>query len=139
MQDSSAVVENIDPDAPKDDDDDDELNEEDDFEVKKPEETFQIVLDTERIKQMIEGRYVRDFSAKGELTTETELRLTMAHPEPESTAFFNRIRALNNALTLYRVVGMLGEIPSKRLLLKYVENLSNDELYHELKYHFGKF
>ena len=105
--------------------------------IKKPEETFQITLDSDRIKQMIEGRYCRDFSGKGELTTETELRLTMAHPEPETSSFFNRIRALNNALTLYRTVGLLGEIPSKRLLLKYVEHLSDEELVHELKYHFG--
>ena len=136
LQDSSAVVENIDNEG-KDDDDDDAGDEDEDFVEKKPEETFQITLDADRIKQMIEGSYVRNFSAKGELTTETELRLTMAHPEPDSVSFFNRIRAMHNALTVYRVVGMLGEIPSKRLFLSYIENLSNDELFDELKYHFG--
>lgn len=94
------------------------------------------IVSRDRTQKMIEGTYVLDLTAKGETAMEWELRQTMVGPEPVSSHFMSRLRAMNDAMTLLKTSGILAEIPSKRLLLKYVEFNSFAFIVEELALHF---
>ena len=74
---------------------------------------------------------------RGENEMEFELRIRMALPEPpQPEHFFNRLRALNIAMTKFKTNELLGEIPSKRLLIKYCACHDDRALAEELTKHF---
>eukprot|EP00600_Ochromonadales_sp_CCMP1393_P004359 CAMPEP_0174991818 /NCGR_PEP_ID=MMETSP0004_2-20121128/22138_1 /TAXON_ID=420556 /ORGANISM="Ochromonas sp., Strain CCMP1393" /LENGTH=55 /DNA_ID=CAMNT_0016245679 /DNA_START=11 /DNA_END=174 /DNA_ORIENTATION=+ len=53
----------------------------------------------------------------------------MARAEPVLPIYFlHRMRAMNIAVTKFKVNELLGEIPSKRLFIKYCANHSDDSL-----------
>ena len=67
---------------------------------------------------------------------EFELRLAMALPDPPMDHLMNRLRALDSAITAYKCREIIGEMPSKRLLMKFAESLSFDDVEHQLSSHF---
>lgn len=74
---------------------------------------------------------------RGESEMEFELRLRMAAAEPPRPEFlFNRLRAVNIAMTKFKTEEVLGEVPSKRLLIKYVAQHDDAGLAEELTKHF---
>ena len=97
-----------------------------------------------RAQLAIEGKYHHESSAKGESLIETDLRIVMQQSEPlfHSSTHFNRLRAINGAMTFYKTTGIIAELPSKRLLVRYVEGMLADcggstaSLAKELRAHF---
>jgi hypothetical protein len=75
-------------------------------------------------------------SRRGDTQAESEFRQLMSIAEPNTEHMFTRIRSLDKALTLIKSAGLLAELPSKRLLLKYVAHLGLKSLSHELCVHF---
>ncbi|KAJ1428375.1 hypothetical protein B484DRAFT_419428 [Ochromonadaceae sp. CCMP2298] len=69
---------------------------------------------------------------KGENEMDRRLRLLMASPEPAPQYLEHRLRALNISVTRFKVGQLLGEIPSKRLLLRYLGAHSDEELVADL-------
>lgn len=90
----------------------------------------------ERSQAIVEGNYQLDKHGKGETIMETELRMLMARSEPNPSQYLGRLRAVNVAMTQFKVAGIVAEIPSKRLLVRYVERNSTDMLVRDLTEHF---
>ena len=94
------------------------------------------VLSHRRTLEMIRGHYVIDPIGRGETLMQREFRLNMAHPEPESEHYVSRLMALDPAMTLLKVSDLVLELPTKQLLLKYVQCVADDVLIEELREHF---
>jgi hypothetical protein len=60
----------------------------------------------------------------------------MAIPEPSSDHLLARIRQLDKSTTLIKAAGLLAELPTKRLLMKYIKHLDLQSLSYELLVHF---
>lgn len=95
-----------------------------------------IAIESTRTRQMIEGRYNKDPDERGETANETDLRLTLSSAEPPVPYFHSRLRSLHRAMTEYKVLALLTEIPTKRLFAKYIHYLPQEMLITELKDHF---
>ena len=93
-------------------------------------------IDLNRASKMIDGTYRWSVSSKGESQMEEDLRLFLMQPEPDILNLYYRLRALNNAFTVFKTQGFLAELPSKRLVLKYIETNSEDQLIKDLRMHF---
>ena len=92
-------------------------------------------LSEARSQEIIRGEYSLDPTAKGETRTESDLRMLMALPEPDPAYFLNFLLA--NRITHIKAVDLMREVPSKRLLLRYIANRSEESLLFEIKYHFN--
>jgi hypothetical protein len=143
VHDESALVDSIStprPDGPDENDSDEEGVEKEEKEVvdwSSHEKLSHIaVADRKRNQSIIEGSYTWDPTGRGESIAETELRLAMSLAEPDPIHFFGRLRAIHNSLTAFKVRQLLAELPSKRLLLKYIEHTPMHQLERELKFHF---
>ena len=91
----------------------------------------------ERAQLTIQGNFRHDPKLRGESLMEADLRVAMMWSEPpEYRHFFSRLRALDSALTAFKVWGILAELPSKRLLIRYVGSMDKGELAKELRVHF---
>jgi hypothetical protein len=67
---------------------------------------------------------------------EAQFRRAMAHPEPEYLHLLYRLRACHGHMTFLKATNILAEIPSKRLLMRYIQYHDLKELINELMYHF---
>ena len=85
-----------------------------------------------RATSIIKGYYKFDPTAKGETKYETELRMSMIAPYLNFTDFITRLRSIHKAITEYKAEEIFSEVPSKRLLLKYLMHHSVDEITTEL-------
>ncbi len=81
-----------------------------------------------RATSIIKGYYKYDSKAKGESKYETELRMNMIAPYCNFTDFITRLRSLHKAITEYKAEEIFSEVPSKRLLLKYLMHHSLNEV-----------
>lgn len=121
---------------------DEENPEEDQGENEKPEnDAARMALsmgsfNKARAQLAIEGKYHHDPSAKGESLMESDLRRTMQQSEPIFIHLFNRMRSLNDAMSVFKTAGILAELPSKRLLMRYIESMDKAALVKELRVHF---
>jgi hypothetical protein len=52
----------------------------------------------------------------------------MAIPEPSSDHLLARIRQLDKSTTLIKAAGLLADLPTKRLLMKYIKHLDLQSL-----------
>ena len=69
---------------------------------------------------MIRGVFPKELYEVGESFSETFLRFSLAHPNPSSDAVVDRLRAFDMVMTSLKAEDIMMELPSKRLLLKYV-------------------
>ena len=69
---------------------------------------------------MIRGMFVPELYKNGETFSESLLRFSLAAPDPSVNSISDRIRAFDEVMTYLKAEDMLMELPSKRLLLKYV-------------------
>ena len=68
---------------------------------------------------------------------EFDFKMLMSHPEPDLLHhLFTRIRMLHIAMTTFKADELLKELPSKRLLLKYIMHNTDETLKEELTKHF---
>jgi hypothetical protein len=91
----------------------------------------------QRARAMIEGRYVHDPASKGETVNEVQLNWQLVHPEPLVEHARRRFRAIDTSFTDVKLSDLLLELPSKRLLMLYLRNISVEDLEKELESHFG--
>lgn len=94
--------------------------------------------------EMIRGRHPDHLYRTGESQTETLLRLQLASPEPESrvpqSEVQGRLQIAGDVMTKLKSEEMLFELPSKRLLLKYVGHQCSmcfSSFRNDLKEHFN--
>jgi len=90
-----------------------------------------------RVRSMLEGTYFVDRKAKGESVGEKELRLVMASANALSEHLLLRIRELDTAFTAIKTSDFLNELPTKRLLLQFVEANSIQAIVTNLSGHFS--
>ena len=95
-----------------------------------PEEEEKLVsyamVNFDRLKAIAQGREGElDDTGRGHSKLETGLKVALQQPNPNTIDLFHRLRALNNSFTIFKVNGLLAELPSKQLLLRYLEE--NDE------------
>jgi hypothetical protein len=94
-------------------------------------------VSTENVmQQIILGKYSPNILGKGETLMELEMRLVMANPDPTPDILRRRLQAVDTAFTDIKVLGFLSELPSKRLLMKYISGIDEETLEHELRVHF---
>jgi len=93
-------------------------------------------IDLHRAAQILDGTYVFDPKAKGETGLETDLKFIMRSSDPSYTELLHRLRAINKAFSVFKVAGFLAELPTKRLLIKYVEASPEEKLVADLRRHF---
>ena len=91
----------------------------------------------QRARDMIEGRYFYDSTAKGETVNESQLNWQLMNPEPLVEHAKRRFQAIDSSFTDLKVSELLLEVPSKRLLMLYLQSVSVEELEDELSSHFG--
>ena len=93
-------------------------------------------IDLIRAEDMLKGTYKFDNKAKGETSLETDLMYLMRGSDPSWLFLLYRLRAVNKAFTIFKTKGVLAELPSKRLLLQYIEASSEEKIAVDLKLHF---
>jgi hypothetical protein len=96
-----------------------------------------IQLNPETYKRIVQGFFEVDLSGKGETIVERELRLAMASPSPSLAQLGSRIRALDPAFSGLRTVELLSSVPSKQLLLQFIEVNSEKEIEHQLSSYYS--
>jgi len=115
-----------------------------------PKVSSMIVIDASKVRSYVQGKHATPLLppvvdalsenpvyVRGESEMEYELRMLMAGAEPSSPDYlFNRLRAVNVAMTKFKTGEFLGEIPSKRLLIRYLAHHSDESLVKELSEHF---
>lgn len=89
-----------------------------------------------RMTKILEGRYFFDPNDIGESILETDLRLKMCSSQPPADFMYNRLRMINKYFTLYKAREFLGELPTKRLIVRFVESMHATALANELTAHF---
>jgi hypothetical protein len=107
------------------------------------------VLDPQCVRAYVQGKFSTPFLPgsqqadgavvpyRGENEMEFELRLRLAAAEPAQPDYwFNRLRATNIAMTKFKTEELLGEVPTKRLLIKYLAQHDDSSLVEELTKHF---
>lgn len=106
------------------------------------------VIDPQRVRSYVQGKHYTPSQPlstpnaaghvlRGEDEMEFELRMLMAGAEASKPEhWFNRLRAINIAMTKFKTGEFLGEVPSKRLLVKYCAKHSDSSLVDELTKHF---
>lgn len=73
----------------------------------------------------------------GDVVFLTIFRLVLMQPEVETYQhLFNRLNLMHKVFTVFKVREILGEFPSKRLLVKYIRSKSDELLREDLKSHF---
>lgn len=105
-------------------------------------------IDPQRVRSYVQGKHytpslpvsvpnAAGIMLRGESEMEFELRMLMALAEPcKPEHWFNRLRAVNIAMTKFKTNEFIGEVPSKRLLVKYCARHSDSSLAEELTKHF---
>lgn len=90
-----------------------------------------------RMRDMVEGRYYHLLpGAKGETLADFEFRLAMTTTDPTPEHWAVRLHTIDKSFTQLKVEDFLAELPTKRLLMKFLEVLTLDHLIRELKNHF---
>jgi len=88
---------------------------------------------------MLRGLFPPDLYKTGETSDETALRFELAAPDPPIFKLLQRLRAFDAVMTLLKAEDILLELPSKRLLLKYVYSsawMDDETLYKDFEKHF---
>lgn len=86
---------------------------------------------------MIEGRYFRNPRGDGPILEEQENERMLALAEPyHPKQFYERILAIDSAFSDLRLNELLSELPSKRMVMQYVDHTSLMNLVHDLSNHF---
>lgn len=93
-------------------------------------------IDLTRAAQILDGTYVFDPRGRGETALETDLKFIMRGSDPTQMEILYRLRAINKVFSVFKVSGFLAELPSKRLLIKYVESSPEEKLVADLRRHF---
>jgi hypothetical protein len=96
-----------------------------------------MMQEAQRARSMIEGRYVHDPTSKGETINEAQLYWQLVHPEPRVEHVKRRFQAIDSSFTDVKLFDMMLELPSKRLLMLYIQSVSTQQLEKELKTHFN--
>ena len=89
---------------------------------------------------MIRGVFPADLYKVGEMFQETLLRFEMGQPDPSLGALSERIKAIDDVMTTLKTDDMLLELPSKRLILRYVTSAfwkDDMQIFKDFKKHFS--
>ena len=70
---------------------------------------------------MVLGTFPQDLHGTGENDYERHIRRAYAAPDPPQKELETRLRSFSQVLTVLKMEELLLELPSKRLLLKFVE------------------
>jgi hypothetical protein len=89
-----------------------------------------------RSQLMLIGAYQYDPLAIGETINETIFRMEMSLPDPLRSHLWTRLQALDKNFTDVKLSDFLSELPSKRLLMRYLSQLTQQQLQDELQKHF---
>ncbi|KAH8092953.1 hypothetical protein JL720_5123 [Aureococcus anophagefferens] len=76
---------------------------------------------TKRVESMVLGSFPQGLHATGENDYERSVRRAYGDPDPPEQELQIRLRSINQVLTSLKTDELLLELPSKRLLMKYVE------------------
>jgi len=88
---------------------------------------------------MLRGLFPPDLYATGETMDETALRFELMDPDPPLDALLQRLRAFDAVMTLLKSEDILLELPSKRLICKFIYSnawMDDESLYKEFEKHF---
>jgi hypothetical protein len=105
-----------------------------------PEEEGKLVshaaVDYDRLWAIAKGSTVLDDTGRGESSLEMKLRKVLMNPDPWTDELFYRLRAVDSAMTVFKVQGLMAELPSKQLLLRYLEENDENTVAADLKTNF---
>ncbi|GMI35290.1 hypothetical protein TrCOL_g2906 [Triparma columacea] len=114
--------------------------------AEEPEKQIEQVANTQvasltavRRAAMIRGVFPPDLYKIGEMFDETLLRFELGCPDPLPANLLERLRAFDKVMTLLKTEDLLLELPSKRLLLKYVVSphwKDDMQIYKDFEKHF---
>lgn len=96
-----------------------------------------IQISPEAYKSIVRGVPLAGQSSSGETAVEKELRLAMSSSSPSLEQLGKRLMALDPALSGLRTNEMLSSVPSKRLLLQFIEASSEEEIARQLASYYG--
>lgn len=126
--------EDADPDAEK------ELESNENKEQPFPEEEGKLEshasVDYDRLWAIAKGAVELDDTGRGESALELGLQRIMQQPDPYTTDLFYRLRSVDSAMTIFKTNGLLAELPSKQLLLRYLEENEEGTVAADLKTNF---
>lgn len=107
------------------------------------EEEFSVEGESRSLRGYIEGLHHTtvllpvEQRRRGETELEWELRRFLCRPEMTQQSFLHRrLRLLHVLMTAYKTSEILSELPSKRLLVRFVDHLEDEVLEEELTKHF---
>jgi hypothetical protein len=92
--------------------------------------------EAQKSQLMVLGKYEFDPTAIGETFNETLFRMTMASPETTFEHMWLRLKSIDKNFTDVKLREFLSEVPSKRLLMLYLRQLTAQQLEVELRDHF---
>jgi len=102
-------------------------------------DTFVASLSAVRRAAMLRGVFPPELYKIGETFDETILKFQLSAPDPTISSLVERIRSFDNVMTFLKTEDLLLELPSKRLLCKYVTSSfwkTDQELYQDFEKHF---
>ena len=95
------------------------------------------IISDDTIVAMIEGRYVRGLHGDGPTLEEQETARALSLAEPyDPGQMYERISAMDSAFSDLRLTEFFSELPSKRMLMQYVDRINLLDLIEELRNHF---
>lgn len=99
-------------------------------------ELLRDTTEAQKSQLMVLGKYKYDPTATGETFNETLFRMTMASPETTYEHLWLRLKSVDKNLTDVKLKEFLSEVPSKRLMMLYLRQLTAQQLEVELRDHF---
>jgi hypothetical protein len=94
-------------------------------------------LGRHRMEKMVFGEFPPELYITGETEQEARLREELAHPMPSYRAMYSRLQRLSDVMSDLKTEELLLELPSKRLICKYVQQFpAREDLIENLFEHF---